>query len=291
MARKFFSWSATFVLIVVAMLHFFKPENLTFLSSVEKTGDIVDNSIPVVLKKEVVLEEAPDMSKSAHPIWWLNSGAYATLFEDEIRTVHGELPADDPWRQKYNASNPTETDDGYHPQNIFRLVSREKYAQATQSALARIDRYILSPDTHRAASNGILYFHHYQDGDNLYYAGVRVDGTAIIKKKQRGIYYTMASTPLFDGPKYDRDTNPNKLLTNSWFNLKTEITNLSASKVRIRVFVDLTATGSAQLVAEAIDDGKSFGGPAITKAGYAGIRTDFMDATIKGYEVQTADRN
>jgi hypothetical protein len=59
-----------------------------------------------------------------------------------------------------------------------------------------------SNSIHRMASNGVLLFNHYLDGDNLYYVGIRVDGSAIVKKKKDGVYYTMESKRVFPG-KYD----------------------------------------------------------------------------------------
>jgi hypothetical protein len=39
-------------------------------------------------------------------------------------------------------------------------------------------------------------------------------------------------------------------------------------------------------VAEAKDDGKTFGGAAILNEGYAGIRTDFMDVEFDDYKIE-----
>ena len=38
----------------------------------------------------------------------------------------------------------------------------------------------------------MLLFNRYQDGQTLYYGGVRVDGAAVIKKKLAGVYTTLA---------------------------------------------------------------------------------------------------
>ncbi len=236
-----------------------------------------------------VLEESPSMSQSPNQTWWLNSGAKAFFLENEIQTIQGSLDVNDHWRNRYFNSNPTETDDGLHPQNIFRLVTKQKYVQATQSAQVRIDRLILSKDEHRAASNGILFFHHYMDGDNLYYAGVRVDGAAVIKKKIKGKYYTMAYQPLIGGLRYNRETMPNKLPIDEWFGMRTEIENLESGAVAVRIFIDFSAQGNWQLAAEAIDTGEKYDSTILNKEGYVGIRTDFIDATVRDYSVTSSD--
>jgi len=61
-------------------------------------------------------------------------------------------------------------------------VTKTKWTNYEQSAYYKIDRYVLSADPHRQPSNGLLLFNHYQDGQTLYYAGLRVDGYVTIKK-------------------------------------------------------------------------------------------------------------
>jgi len=226
------------------------------------------------------------MDKSENDIWWLNSGGRVFFDKNIIKTIQGDLPEDDYWRLRYNDSNPTETDDGYHPQNIFRLVTRAEYEEPVQSMYFKINRYILSEDEHRAASNGVLFFHHYLDGNNLYYAGLRVDGQAVIKKKTKGTYYTMVYEPVFSESKYDRDTNPNLLPIDTWLGIKTELHNLESGAVQIKLYMDKDKSGNWELVAEAIDDGTSFGGVPIIESGFAGIRTDFMDVEFEDYEIE-----
>lgn len=49
--------------------------------------------------------------------------------------------------------------------------------------------------------------------------------------------------------------------------------------------MDKDKTGNWLLAAEATDDGKSYGGTPILSEGYAGVRTDFMDAEFDDYKV------
>ena len=120
----------------------------------------------------------------------------------------------------------------------------------------------------------------YQNGNNLYYAGIRVDGNAIIKKKLNGKYYTLASSKIFPGT-YNRISNPNLLPKNKWIGLKTEVTNVNG-KVNIKLYVDEGRTGNWVLVLDKTDSGGRFGTP-ITSAGYGGIRTDFMDVEFEEF--------
>ncbi len=129
------------------------------------------------------IEEAGTMEESSSPIWWVNSGGLMTIKNSIASTIQGELPVFSHWRVIYNKDNPSETDNGTHPQNIFRLVTRTKWQNLQQEAYYKITKYNLSADSHRDASNGLLLFNRYQDGNNLYYTGIRVDGTVVIKKK------------------------------------------------------------------------------------------------------------
>ena len=53
----------------------------------------------------------------------------------------------------------------------------------------------------------------------------------------------------------------------------------------IKLFIDKDKTGNWVLAAEAIDDGKSYGGGAILNEDYAGIRADFMDVEFDDYKI------
>ena len=226
------------------------------------------------------------MDDSSSPYFWLNSGGQF-LFKDGIgKTVQGELVKFNKWRLAYVASNPTDTDNGYHPQNIFRLVTRSKWQSFQQEIYFKITKSNLSTSINRNASNGLLFFNRYQDAFNLYYTGIRVDGAAVIKKKINGIYYTLAYKSFYnDITPYNRATNPNLISAQKWVGLKSEVVTNPDSTVSIKLFIDKDKTGNWVLVAEAKDDGKSYGGSAILSEGYAGIRADFMDVEFDDYKV------
>jgi len=233
-----------------------------------------------------VLDEAGRMDNSSSPYFWLNSGGQFILKDGIGKTVQGELNKFNKWRLAYYASNPIDTDNGYHPQNIFRLITRSKWQNFAQEMYFTINKDNLSASPNRNASNGLLLFNRYLNGNNLYYTGIRVDGTAVIKKKINGTYYTMAQKPFFSGAKYDNNANPNLLPKNVWLGLKSEINTNNDGTVSIKVFVDNGKTGNWVLAAEAQDDGKIYGGSSILNGGYAGIRTDFMDVEFDDYKLK-----
>lgn len=231
------------------------------------------------------LEEAGSPNFSSSPYWWLNSGAYLTIERGRGWTVQGSLPDNNSWRMLYLRNNPADTDQGYYPQNLFRLITRkDNWGDISQTAYFKITQDNLSSSPNRNESNGLLLFERYRDSNNLYYAGIRRDGAAVIKKKQNGIYYTLAFTNgIFPGV-YDHDTNPNLLPINSWNGLMSEVTNQPDGSVNIKLFIDKNWNDSWRLVAQAVDNG-TFGQPII-QAGAAGIRTDFMDVEFDSYLIK-----
>ncbi len=230
------------------------------------------------------LQEAGTVAGSTSPYWWVNSGAKLVLSSGTGKTVQGSLPTDDKWRKLYATANPVDTDNGYHPQNIFRLVSKGNWHNLRQEAYFIIRQDQLSESPNRNASNGLLLFNRYKDSNNLYYTGVRVDGTAIIKKKLEGKYYTLAQKPFIAGI-YDHENSPNLLPKNKWIGIRSEVITASDGKVSIKVYTDIGKTGVWKLTAEAIDDGTTYGAVIDSKAP-GGIRTDFMDVEFEDYSIK-----
>lgn len=254
--------------------------------------------VPILLEPEKLfledfsttysVQEVDDIEKSASPGWWLSSGAYFYSAQGIGSTAQGSLPAMDPRRIAYFISNPLDTDDGYRPQNIFRMVlTRDTWQDFQQEAYFRIVNNNVSASPNRNASNGLLFFNRYQDAPNLYYAGIRVDGAAVIKKKVNGTYYTLAYKQFYnvDTP-YDRGTNSNVLPTQKWIGLRSTVKTNEDNTLDIRLFIDKDRTGDWVLAAEARDDGASYGGAAILEEGYVGIRTDFMDVEFDDYRIE-----
>lgn len=230
------------------------------------------------------LNEAGSMTVSTSPYWWVNSGAQLVLSAGTGKTIQGSLPENDKWRKLYATANPTDTDNGYHPQNIFRLITKGMWHNYTQQSYFKINNYILSDSPNRSESNGLLLFNRYVDSQNLYYTGVRVDGTAVIKKKKGSTYYTLAQQKIFPGT-YNRATSPNLIPTKKWIGVRSEVSTTSDHKVSIKVYTDVGKTGVWKLVASAIDDGLKSNGIIDNRAS-AGIRTDFMDVEFNDYRIE-----
>lgn len=224
------------------------------------------------------VKESSSLSESSSPYWWLNSGGYLKIQNGVGSTNLGELAKLDPWSILYAKNNPLDTDLGLHPQNIFRLVTKSKWQNAEQEAYFLVKKDNLSASPNRNASNGLLLFNRYQDSDNLYYTGVRVDGSAIIKKKQNGVYTTLAEVKNVFGTAYDSLTNPNLIPKNTWIGLRSQVVTNSDGSVTVKLFLDKGRTGSWKLVAQTTDKTKP-----IIQAGYGGIRTDFMDVQFENF--------
>lgn len=226
------------------------------------------------------LEEVGQMENSSSPYFWVSSGAFLDIKLGLGATNHGLLAETSKWRLRYAASNPRDTENGYRPQNIFRMVQRTKQENVRLMTSFKIDAYNVSMSPQRNASNGIFQMTMYQDQDNLFYTGLRVDGYAVIKKKLAGRYTTMVSKRYFTGT-YDGVDEPNLLPIGTWIRLKTEVRHEEAG-MRVMFFVDVNRTGTWKLAAEAFDPDSV----VLARPGYTGIRTDFMDAKFDDYALE-----
>lgn len=240
------------------------------------------------LKKDRTVVETYPRDQNRDADWWVSSGGYFSVSDKVGRTVHGELGEDDRFRGLYSKSNPVDTDGGLRPQNIFRLVTEKRWTSYMQQAYFRVDRVNLSDSPNRNQSNGALLFVGYKDKNHLYYAGVRVDGNAVIKKKMGGIedYHTLSQAKVFPG-EYDRNDpeRANLLPLGKWIGMRAFREVNDDGSVRVRLMLDADATGNWKTAAEAVDDGAQFGQP-FNEEGQGGIRTDFMDASFHSFAVR-----
>lgn len=290
MLNKYFTNSFLGILLIVIIFGLFRY-GTSFVALLDNVITENQAAVAAVVRSPFhysfsvagTLHEVGNMDLSSSPYFWLNSGGQFILKSGIGMTMQGEASALNRWRVLYGKSNPVDTDGGLHPQNILRLITRSKWADFSQQAYFRIRQNQLSQSPNRNESNGLLLMSRYKDGANLYYAGLRVDGNAIIKKKINGKYYTLASRSFLTGAKYNRDTNPNLLPLNSWIGIRSEVKTLVDGKVSIKLYVDNGKTGNWTLVTQVIDDDKSYGGEVILDEQYAGIRTDFMDVEVDDY--------
>jgi len=227
------------------------------------------------------LEENNSMDNSSSPYFWLNSGGLFHLVNGVGQTIQGSLSPSNKWYQLYRSSNPVDTDGGTHPQNLFRFVTRSKWQNFSQEVYFKITADNLSSSPNRAGHNGLLLMNRYESGgQTLYYAGVRVDGTAVIKRKLNGSYTTLTQKKVYPGT-YNRTSNPNLLPHNTWIGLKSVIKTNSNGSVTVSLFQDQNRTGNWTLLLETTDASNS----AIRAGNYAGIRTDFMDIQFDNYRL------
>lgn len=228
---------------------------------------------------DMILDETNTPEQSASETFWLNSGAQFETRNNIGYTLAGDLPAGNKWHDHYAAHMPVTSDNGTHPQNVFRLFERRTLDNALQECDFLMTKYNVSASPARTESNGMLLVNRYQNGDNMYYAGIRVDGNAVIKKKLNGAYTTLALRPLFPGT-YDKTTNPNLIPVNTWIGLRTDVTDTAAG-VSIKLS-QKSPTGTWEKILEATD------ASAVHGAGMNGLWTDFMDAEFKNYKLERA---
>jgi len=251
----------------------------------QSSAAIVSSPFTYYFSVAGTLKEASSMSNTTSPYWWVNSGGALVLASSVGKTMQGDAPLSDYWRNIYAITNPLDTDNGLHPQNIFRLVSRSKWEQVRTQADFYIVKDNFSSSPNRNASNGLLLMNRYQDGNTLYYAGVRVDGTAVIKKKYKGTYYTMAQEKILPGTY--GESNKNLLPHKEWIGLRSDTITNESGTVTVTLSMK-RAGGTWEQLLKATDTGKNFGGtPPITESGYTGIRTDFMDVQFDNYRLET----
>lgn len=274
--------------VAIGFLYVFSKGKTAFFDTISNRDFTQDQAAVAAIVKSPfaynftvngTLAETGSMNESSSPFWWLNSGGRMYLKDGTGMTIQGELPENDLWRKLYSSSNPVDTDNGYHPQNIFRLVSRSKWLSYSQQIYVKITKNTLSESPERQGYSGILLFNRYQDGNNLYYAGVRDDGDVVIKSKKRGVYKTLAEKKYFSGV-YNRDTNPSLLPLNSIFGIKTEISTLADNSVSIKLFLDINSTGNWEEVLSTIDRTS----PILTE-GYTGLRVDYKNVIFDNFKL------
>ncbi|HUQ30099.1 MAG TPA: hypothetical protein VM103_01110 [Candidatus Paceibacterota bacterium] len=232
-----------------------------------------------------VLEETSTAAASPSPYWFLDSGARLLISGGTGQTIQGNLAASDPWYREYAHANSVDSDDGSHPQNIFRLLTKSLWTNAREETWFMITGDHLSASPNRTLSNGLLLMSRYQDQDTLYYAGIRVDGSAVIKKKYRGTYYTLAQTPFLAGT-YHPISNPTLLPHGVWIALRADTSTNSNGSVLITLYWKQNQTSPWTRLVSATDTGAYGNTPPITTAGVTGIRTDFMDVVFRDFLVQ-----
>lgn len=232
--------------------------------------------------EDFVLVEASALDKSTSPDLWLNSGAYFyVLGEGSAHTQFGPLPENSYWHQAYINHNSGSTANGFYPQNIFRLITRTYWRNFTQELGFNIVTTNNTDTEYQNESNGVLLFMRYLDSNNLYYAGLRVDGAFVIKRKREGNYETLAYRKYFPG-EYDASLKNSLIPSDKWHYIKTSIKNNSVGSPQITLYYKESLSDPWQEVLYVVDTSPQ----AITSEASAGIRTDFMDVSFRDYKLK-----
>jgi hypothetical protein len=206
------------------------------------------------------------------------------VIENDIgHTILKVAPEASEWSWRYRRNNPLDTDAGRYPQNLFRLLTKNTVGDADVSASFEIRAINMTDTPNRDTWSGIFVMTRYQDADNLYYAGLRQDGHAVIKKKVGGVYYTLGEVPHFQSHlTYNKYTNPNLIPGQSWMRLKVR-TEAEDDGMHITLFIDQGESGEWQEILSAVDTGT--GGKMHSDPGHVGIRTDYMDVAFDDFVI------
>lgn len=242
-----------------------------------------ENNLKCSYFNKGILEEAADLNLSKDKCWWLDSGAFFSVTGGVGQTLQGDSVENSFWQLQYAKNNPEDTNNGARPQNIFRLVNRNKWINNTQEVLFKINKYDQSKSKNRNESNGVLLMSRYLDGDNLYYAGIRVDGMAVIKKKTNGVYTTLATAPF---EEIKNINSSNLLPINKWIGEKLITENQKDGSVNLKFFVNFGDSEDWKLLLEVTDTLHMSGSPPFTGPGHVGIRSDFVDAEFSNFVVE-----
>jgi hypothetical protein len=222
-----------------------------------------------------VLEESRTMNDSTSPYFWLSGGAKLVIEDGVGKTVKGPLTGD-LWKGIYSKKDPIDTDGGLYPENVFAMITKSEWNNFTQEISFRIDKTNLTSSYNRDAYSGLFLLSRYKDEKNYYYAGLRMDGQAVIKKKVNGIFYTLGTVPVFGESKdYNKNTNANLLPLDQVMRLKLVTKDLDTS-TELTLSVD-SGTGKYVDILDVVDK------TSIKGLTYAGIESDFMDVVFDDY--------
>ena len=225
-----------------------------------------------------ILNESSSSGLSGSPYWWLSSGGQLIVNTGTGQSLQGDLNSSNRWYTTYANSQPIGSDNGKHPQNMFSLLMRTPHQNIDQSISFKINRDNLINSVNRNPWNGVMLVSRWQNNDNFYYAGIRSDGHAIIKKKLNGIYTTLAEKTLFSGT-FNSTSNPSLLPKNTWLRLRSSTYTDSSGNTKIQLYVDRNSSGTWELVLESTDLNQN----SIKLSGLSGIRSDFADIVFDNY--------
>ncbi len=234
---------------------------------------------------DTILYETESAEKSQNKNWWLNSGGIFFARDGVGKTISGDLPLNSPMRITYNIWNSKDSNQGKNPQNLFRLITKEDHQNFSEEFYFKIKKINSSESDNKNSSNGVFMFIRREDDENLYYAGIRVDGRAVIKKKVNGAYKTLALEQLyFSKERSEKEADKELIPLDSWLGLRAIVENKANNRVSIKLYHDTGKTGHWNLAAEALDELKDDESKLLNSGG-GGIRTDFADVEFDDFMI------
>jgi hypothetical protein len=232
-----------------------------------------------------VLHASVLLKNSTSPYFWISSGGRMSIANGIGQTIQGYLPTGDLDQVNYALVNPLDTGNGHYPQNTFRLITRSLWGNAEEEVKFKITKTNLTNTPNRDGYSGIFLYSRYNDKDDLYYAGVRQDGLAIIKKKIGSVYHSLIYKQAFGYiSAYDKNSNPNLMPENQWMGLKLKTTNNADGSVHLELLID--KQGNGVWTSLLVYNDKGVGGTPFRDSGYGGIRTDYMDVQFDNFKIK-----
>ncbi len=273
------AWHFSIALFAVAAYAFFGRLILETPAFSERTPEhrTAQAAFLYEFSDDGILHESASIAESSSPYWWVDSGGKLIVENGVGTTLSGELSTRDAWRTRYARSSAVDTDDGAYPQNLFRMLTRSEWDDVRIESSFRVTAFNRTDSPNRNDSNGVLLMSRYRDGNNLYYAGLRVDGHAVIKKKFDGVYHTLAEKPVME--KVNNDVLPQ----DEWLTVRME-TRTDGTDVIITMARKIDDTWEELLTVR--DNGQFEDTPPIRGSYPVGIRTDFMDVEFDDFRAE-----
>lgn len=231
------------------------------------------------------VSDAASSDLSSSPYFWLVSGGRFTVGNGMGQTIQGSLSWSDPLRAYYANHAAVSSDNGAHPQNMFFMLTRGSIQNVAIQTYIRHTADNLANSANRQPYNGEMLIARYKDTNNYYIAGIRDDGSVVIKKKTKGSYQTLASTKLISGTY--SSTNPDLIPKNTWIGLRFIVTDTASGAPALTLFTDVGKTGVWQQNLSVTDDTTTYGAP-ISGSGLVGIESDYADMQMSTLTVALA---
>jgi hypothetical protein len=273
----------------------YQQRDVAFATTSEGIANVVFHDS---FDRQGVIKEVNSISNSSDLNWWVSSGGYLLLNNSTASTIQGTLAKNDTFRIGFSSSDgKKDTDNGYRPQNIFRMVNRNtwsgNYTEELYFKYSKYNNMTNADGKNLGADNGVSLMVNYHDGDNLYYVGLRADGFAGIKKKMDGEYSELQNpVQIFPGQYKNYD---NLIPKDKWLGLRAVVeqrhdTVSNKDQIYIALYTDDgKGDGSAswKYVTSYLDQDST----TIFKQGHTGIRTDFIDAQFKDFKVNPSQNS